>query len=225
MAVEREDLMVLTKDGVQTLVAEILTAVNNRIQGRIVDEMTEDSDGNHVPSASTVYDAVKNVINIKYLVITDGDIEKASITPEERTLYMVRKSQDAKEAIPYIYINDIGFVAACGVTSITVGDSNIVPMEDDDIKSAVQEAVKSTEPSFNEVPQKEMGTLTIICQSSEKDFVAPSNIVQEIPVGETYNVKVPEVEYFYPSTNYVKGTMVTGGKTEIVVYDKVDAVI
>lgn len=143
-----EEMMVLTKDGVQTLVAEILSAVNNRIQGRIVDEMTADSDGNHVPSAATVYDAVKEVINIKYLVITDGDINKATITPEERTLYMVRKSADSTDAVPYIYITDVGFVAACGVNSITVGDANVVAMPESVIKDAVAEAVTKTDPGI-----------------------------------------------------------------------------
>lgn len=143
-----EEMMVLTKDGVQTLVAEILNAVNTRIQGRIVDTMTETSDGNHVPSAETVYNAVKEVINIKYLVITDGDITKASITPAERTLYMVRKTAEAKEAIPWIYINDVGFVMACGMTSISVGDSNLVAMSEEVIKGIVAEAVTNTDPAI-----------------------------------------------------------------------------
>jgi len=143
-----EEMMVLTKDGVKILVADILSAVNNRIQGRIVDEVSETSDGNHVPSATTVYNAVKNVINIKYLVITDGDINKATITPEEKTLYVVRKSADATDGIPYIYIQDVGFIAVCGVNSVTVGDGNVVAMPEEVIKAAVAEAVTNTDPGI-----------------------------------------------------------------------------
>lgn len=73
--------------------------------------------------------------------------------------------------------------------------------------------------------KKETGTLTISFQSSEHDFPAPEKIVKEIVVGEQYNEKVPNVEGYSPSTEYVKGTMITGGKSEIVEYDKVDAVI
>lgn len=143
-----EEMMVLTKEGVQTLVAEILSAVNTRIQGRIVDEVSSASDGNHVPSATTVYNAVKDVINIKYLIITDGDINKATITPEEKTLYMVRKSAESTDGIPYIYIPDVGFVAACGVNSVTVGDGNVVAMPESVIKAAVAEAVTNTDPGI-----------------------------------------------------------------------------
>ena len=36
-----EEMMVLTKDGVKILVADILRAVNNRIQGRIGEDVSE----------------------------------------------------------------------------------------------------------------------------------------------------------------------------------------
>ena len=146
-AINNNEIMVLTKEGLQTFSNEILTAVNTKISDRIVSTINGSSDANHVPSAAAVYTAVNNVNNIKPLVIADGDISKASVTPDSKTLYMVRKSADSVEAIPYIYIDGFGFVMACAVNSIDPGD-NMIAIPEDDIRDVVANAIESTNPGI-----------------------------------------------------------------------------
>lgn len=95
-----QETYVLDKEGISTFAKQILAEVNKRIDKRIVSELDEDSDEKHVPSAKAMYKAVSGVDNVMALVITDGDITKAQITPDERTLYVVRKSPSAIEGTP-----------------------------------------------------------------------------------------------------------------------------
>lgn len=145
--VTNEEKMVLTNAGLETLVTEILNVVNERIQARIVTAVDGDSDSDHVPSAATVYSAVSGVTTMKNVIVSDGDITKANITPDTKTLYLVRKSATATDAIPYVYFTDVGYVAVCGVTTIEATESPAV-MTDEAIKSAVASAATSTDPKI-----------------------------------------------------------------------------
>lgn len=146
MANENE-IQVLSKLGLQKVAEDIFSEVNTRITERIVDDIDLDSDGNHVPSAESVYNAINAINNIQHLVIADGDITKASITPNTKTVYMVRKTQNATEAVPYVYIKDIGFISAC---ALSINDSipDVQVMSNDDIEEAIAAAANSTKPNI-----------------------------------------------------------------------------
>lgn len=139
--------MVLTKEGLATLAKEILEVVNSRISERIVTEVSDASDEKHVPSAATVYDTINNINNIVSLVIADGDISKASITPNSKNLYMVRKTAEDKEGVPYVYIDGVGFIAACALSTMD-NVPDLKAMSDEDITSAVTQAANETKPSL-----------------------------------------------------------------------------
>ena len=145
MATQEE--LILTKEGISVLAKEIFEVVNNRIADRIVSDIDENSDNNHVPSAAAVYESVNGVNNIKNLVVASGNPAEANITPDTKTIYMVRKSANATEAIPYVYVEGVGYIAAqprAAIESIP----NLGILSSDDISEAVAEAASSTTPTI-----------------------------------------------------------------------------
>ena len=142
------DIYVLTKDGLSELTKAIFRNVNTRIEERIVDEVSEESDVNHVASAKTIYELSKNFSNIKNLIITDGDITKANITPEEKTLYCVRKSVDDVKATLYIWLEGTGYIC-CAQQEDTTNDLIINAISNEDITQIVADSYNETNPNID----------------------------------------------------------------------------
>lgn len=150
-----EDIYVLTREGLAELTKEIFKNVNNRIQERIVTTVDENSDPNHVPSATTVYDAVKNLSRVKNLTITSGNILEATITPDQNTVYAVRKKITDTKAALYIWIEGIGYIA-CGGEIDETPDLNVNAIPNDVIADIVANSYQETEPDFGDVPGNTM---------------------------------------------------------------------
>lgn len=142
------DIYVLTKDGLSELTKAIFRNVNTRIEERIVDEVTEESDVNHVASAKTIYELSKNFSNIKNLVITDGDITKANITPDEKTLYCVRKTADDVKATLYIWLEGTGYIC-CAQQDDSNADLSINAISNEDISQIVADSYNETNPNID----------------------------------------------------------------------------
>ena len=142
-----QEQQILTKEGIALLAKEILEVVNNRITDRIVSVIDENSDENHVPNAAAVYDSVNAVNNIKNLVVTSGNPAEANITPDSKTIYMVRKSASATEAIPYVYVEGVGFIAAQPRAAIDA-IPNLGILSDEDIREAIADAATETAPNI-----------------------------------------------------------------------------
>lgn len=139
--------MVLTKEGLATLTKELLKVVNERIKERIVTTIDDESDEKHIPSAQTVNDTIAKINNIVSLVIADGDIGSAQITPNPKNLYMVRKSEEDKEGVPYVYIEGVGFIAACALSTMD-NVPDLKALTDEEITNVVSEAANETKPEL-----------------------------------------------------------------------------
>lgn len=144
------DVYVLTKEGLASLTKEIFKNVNNRIEDRIVTTLEDTSDTNHVPSANTVFNAVKGLSKVKNLIISDGDITKAYVAPDPNTLYAVRKSSTDTRAIMYIFIEGIGYINCSGEFDKT-GDLNVNAIPNDVIADIVSSSYQETDPGINPV--------------------------------------------------------------------------
>lgn len=142
-----EKLNVLTKEGVQKLAEQILSNVNNRIDERIVGTITEDSDVKHTPSAAAVYEAMKSINHIVPLVIASGDPAAASIEPDGKTLYVVRKTAEDTNATSYIYAEGAGFIKVGSGAPESMGP-DLSGITDDDISAAVNAAASATKPTL-----------------------------------------------------------------------------
>lgn len=210
-----QETHVLDKEGISIFAKQILAEVNKRIDKRIVSELNEDSDEKHVPSAKAMYKAVSGVDNVMALVIADGDITKAQITPDERTLYVVRKSPSATEGTPWIYLKPFGFVKAC--TGADGSDISILPISAEEIIAAVDRAAAETDP--------DLGVLTAqlkITYVGPNDgiFVVPTAVVMNVEIGSEYNVVSPTVEGYIADQGAIIGTMTASGFTTVVTYTK-----
>lgn len=203
---------VLNKQGVATLAKDLLAQVNARIKKRIVTEVDENSDNNHIPSAKCLYDAINNVDHIMALVIADGDITKAKITPDEYTLYIVRTSAQATEATPWIWIKPFGFVKACPTGSVEV---DINPISDEDISDIVAKAAAETDPDLS----VETATLTVTYVGADN---VPAAISEEVVVGEIYSIDTPAMKGYTADIDTVTGTMTSKGMGVVVTYSPVD---
>lgn len=208
---------VLTKEGVETLAKQILAEVNNRINKRMVTGIDEDSDDKHVPTAKTVYDAVEAIDRVLPLVIADGDITKAQITPDEKTLYVVRTSAEEKEGTPWIWLQSVGYVKA----TPTVDPYELNPMSEEDIIDAVEKAAEETDPDAPPEPIIETAQVVVTYQGPDDgEFVTPEGVVQVIQVGYPYAVESPEVVGYTPDHALISGTMPPTGVEALVTYTK-----
>ena len=144
------DTMVLTKEGLQTFAEELFAKVNTRIEERIADFISEDNsdDTSHMPSVNAVYDALAQHTNLVTLTIASGDPTEAKITPDNKSLYVVRKKLTDKAADTYVWDELNGFIkvatASCGDTDV---DLKII--SDEDIIAVVGEASDATNPGIS----------------------------------------------------------------------------
>lgn len=147
------DIYVLTKEGLASLTKEIFKNVNNRIEDRIVYSLDDTSDVDHVPSANTVFNAVKGLSKVKNLIISDGDITKAHVAPDPSTLYVVRKSSSDTKAIMYIFIENIGYINCSGGGDFNAGsDITVNAIPNDVIAQIVSSSYQETDPGIDPVP-------------------------------------------------------------------------
>jgi len=142
------DIYVLDRAGLAELTKEIFKNVNNRIEERIVTSLEEASDADHVPAASTVYSAVKNLSKIKNLTITSGNINEAMVAPDPSALYVVRKSASDTNAVMYIWIEGIGYIACGGGTSVEAGDVTVNAIPNNVIAEIVSTSYAETDPGI-----------------------------------------------------------------------------
>lgn len=155
-----DDLYVLTKEGLAELTKEIFKNVNSRITERIVNDVSERSDSNHVPSASAVYNAVKNLSQIKTLTISSGDINEATITPNQNTLYVVRKTNTDTKAILYIWLENIGYIL-CGGDTDESPDFTVNAIPNDVIADIVASSYQETDPNIGTASTSTSSILTL----------------------------------------------------------------
>lgn len=143
-----DDLYVLTREGLAELTKEIFKNVNYRITDRIVNDINDTSDEHHVPSAETVYNAMKNLSQIKTLTISSGNINEAAITPDQNTLYVVRKSVSDTKAVLYIWTQSVGYIAIAGGEGGALNTTvNAIP--NDVIADIVASSYQETDPGIN----------------------------------------------------------------------------
>lgn len=142
-----QDMYVLNREGLSELTKAIFTNVNTRISDRITTSMDENSDANHVPSASTVYNAVKGLSKVKSLIITSGNIEDATITPDPNTIYMVRKNAADTKGTMHIWVEGIGYIS-CGDEDAGSSDVNVNAIPNDIISQIVSESYAETDPGI-----------------------------------------------------------------------------
>ena len=105
----------LDKPGVSSLSKALLTKVNSRIQERIVSDITENSDHNHVPSAAAVYTAINRMRHIKFRTHL-GNIELIT-NPSPVYIYLQKDHVEDKTWMLYIYDSEEGWIG--------VGDTEI----------------------------------------------------------------------------------------------------
>lgn len=141
---DQEEIVVVSKERVQKLTEDTLKVVNKRIAERIVNEITDDSDVNHTPSAAAVNTAIKNIRHIVNLVVASGDPADAQITPNDKTLYTVRKTAEDTIATPYIWEEGKGFINVEGEGKEPEYVINIIT--DQEIADAVDAADEATKP-------------------------------------------------------------------------------
>lgn len=150
-----DGLYVLDEAGLAELTKEIFKNVNERIEERITTLICPHSDDDHVPSAKTVYEALGEFTQIKYLTITSGNIEEANITPDNNTIYMVRKSTSDVQATMYAWIEGLGFIN-CGSGAVAEIDNvtiNAIP--NDVISRIVSESYEETDPQLEDATDDE----------------------------------------------------------------------
>ena len=144
--VNQEDIVVVSRERVQKLTEDTLKVVNKRINERIVNVINDDSDVNHTPSAAAVNTAIKNIRHIVNLVIASGNPDDAQITPNDKTLYTVRKTADDKIATPYIWEEGKGFINVEGEGGEFPYDISVITEQE--ISDAVAAADEATRPVF-----------------------------------------------------------------------------
>lgn len=105
----------LDRDGVSNLSRALLTKVNSRIQERIVADVTETSDENHVPSAKAVYTAINRMTHIKFKTHT-GSIDTV-VEPNPSFIYLQRDDLNDSMWMMYVYDEETGW--------INVGDTEV----------------------------------------------------------------------------------------------------
>lgn len=142
------DIYVLDEAGLAKLTKEIFKNVNNRIEDRIVASIDETSDLAHVPSANTVFNAVKGLSKIKNLVITSGNILEAHVAPDPTALYVVRKSSTDVNAVMYIWLENIGYISCGGNTSVDAGDVSVNAIPGNVIADIVSSSYAETDPGI-----------------------------------------------------------------------------
>ena len=147
-SVNPDEIYVLTKEGLAELTRAIFANVNTRIQERIVTEMNEESDDNHVASAKTVHEAVKGLSRLQNLIIASGDINEAEITPDSNTLYILRKDESEDKGVMYIWIEGIGYIN-CGGTISESTELNVNAISKDMISQIVADSYTETDPGIN----------------------------------------------------------------------------
>ena len=151
--VDASDIYVLTKEGLAELTKEIFKNVNNRIQERIVTDVNDQSDVGHVPSANTVFNAVKNLSKIKNLVIASGNINEATIQADQNTLYIVRRNSTDVNGNIYIWLENIGYIN-CGGAETNDDDQKINAIPNEEISKIVNDSYNDTNPGLNSTSLK-----------------------------------------------------------------------
>jgi len=143
---DSQTMVAVSQERVQKLVQEILGVTNARIAERIVNTINDDSDANHTPSAAAVNTALKSLNHLTQLVIASGDPADASITPNNKTLYIVRKSRTSTIATPYIWVDETtGFVNVGGEETASV---DVEVISEAAITAAVSAAATATAPTL-----------------------------------------------------------------------------
>lgn len=106
----------LNREGVSNLSKTLLTKVNMRIEERIVNNVDENSDTNHVPSAAAVYNAINKMTHIKFKTHT-GDINTIE-EPNSSYIYLQRDDENDTTWMMYVYDSeDLGW--------INIGDTEV----------------------------------------------------------------------------------------------------
>lgn len=141
------DELYLSKEGLGVLTKEIFNNVNTRIEERITKTIDPNSDVNHVPSASAVYEAVKGLSKIKSFVIASGNIADANVTPDPNTIYLVRKSATSYFAKVYVWVNGYGFVN-CSTDATGGTPIDIAGIPNDMIIQIVSDSYAETDPAI-----------------------------------------------------------------------------
>lgn len=142
-----EEIYVLTKEGLSDLTKEIFKNVNTRIADRIVTSIDDCSDNDHTPSALTVKTALENVLYLKCLVVASGKPEDAAITPDTKTLYMVRKQNTDTTGALFVYLDNLGYINVSG-TGDEDPDVVVNPIPSEDITNIVTESFNETDPGI-----------------------------------------------------------------------------
>lgn len=120
----------LNKEGVSSLSKALLTKVNARIQERIVSNIDESSDANHVPSAAAVYAAINKMSHIKFKTHT-GDISDIT-EPNASYIYLQRDNETDTSWMMYVYDSTEGWI---NIGDTQVNLSNYWSKSEDDIEA------------------------------------------------------------------------------------------
>lgn len=105
----------LTPESLELLVTQILGKVNERIAGRIVQTIDENSDINHVPSALAVFNFLRTMTPAMTCEPVTGSIESVT-EPSTRTLYLQRDDEEDQTWVMYLWID--GKWVAIGDTTL-----------------------------------------------------------------------------------------------------------
>ena len=111
----------LDKPGITNLSKAILTKVNSRIQDRIVSNIDETSDENHIPSALAVYTAINKMSHIKFKSHI-GMIDTI-VDPNPTYIYLQKDDEEDKTWMMYIY--QVPETEEESGSWITIGDTEV----------------------------------------------------------------------------------------------------
>ena len=144
---ETNDLRVLDEEGLAELTKEIFKSVNERIDERIAIRLCQHSDDDHVPSAKTVYEAIQNFAEVKYVVVTSGNINEANLNPDPEVIYVLRRSTKDTVATLYVWNESTGFIN-CGGVDVSP-DVNFASIPGDVIADIVADSYCDTDPGLD----------------------------------------------------------------------------
>lgn len=99
----------INETGLRSLLVNIMNGINTRIAERIVGNISDTSDDNHVPSAKAVYSYVNSMIassgSTKVFEYVTGPIENVT-NPNTNIIYLQRDNESDKVYTQYIYVNN-----------------------------------------------------------------------------------------------------------------------
>lgn len=109
----------LNREGVSQLAKALLTKVNTRIEERIVQEVTIDSDENHLASAKAVYNVIQKMTHLQFKTHI-GPIEEV-VDPQTNYIYLQRDNTEDRTWTMYVY-NEVDGWIAIGDTTVNLGN-------------------------------------------------------------------------------------------------------